>query len=180
MHTKQFKLLTIACGIAMASIAQLSLADQVYGNKEYVIEGLVVGVHDGDTITVLDKTMAQHKIRLTGIDAPELDQSFGKKSKYSLSDTVYRHQVTVRYEKEDMYGRVLGQVFVDGVDANQKQVDAGMAWAYRTCNKYQICIPNADSAPYISHEATAKHSVLGLWQESDPTPPWSYRKANKH
>ena len=41
------------------------------------LSGRVVGVHDGDSITVLDASHTQHKIRLAGIDAPELKQAFG-------------------------------------------------------------------------------------------------------
>jgi hypothetical protein len=58
---------------------------------EWIIEGRVVGVSDGDTITVLDDSNTQHKIRFTGIDAPEKGQAFGERSKQGLSiDRVHR------------------------------------------------------------------------------------------
>ena len=82
------------------------------------LTGRVVGVHDGDTITVLDADRVQHKIRLQGIDAPELGQAFGSRSKQNLSSLVYNHQVTVEWDKYDQYRRVLGVVFVGSVDAN--------------------------------------------------------------
>ncbi len=73
-----------------------------------VLVGQVVGVSDGDTLTLLDANRTQHKIRLAGIDAPEKAQAFGQASKKSLSDLVYRKQVTVYWDKTDRYQRTLG------------------------------------------------------------------------
>jgi len=67
------------------------------------IEGRVVGVSDGDTITVLDSTKTQHKIRLAGIDAPESKQAFGQASKKHLSDLVFDRVVTLDCGKPDKY-----------------------------------------------------------------------------
>lgn len=65
---------------------------------------------DGDTITVLDDSKQQHKVRLEGIDAPESAQAFGTQAKKSLSDLVFGRTVTVANSKTDRYGRVLGKV----------------------------------------------------------------------
>ena len=80
------------------------------------LQGKVVGVADGDTITVLDANNIQHKIRLEGIDAPETAQAFGQKSKQSLSQMVQSKQVTVEYQKKDKYDRTLGKVLHNGTD----------------------------------------------------------------
>src|SRR5262245_50122747 len=72
------------------------------------IIGKVVGVSDGDTITVLDEQKRQYKIRLEGIDAPESKQDYGSRAKQSLSDLVFNKTVTVTSSKKDRYGRVLG------------------------------------------------------------------------
>src|SRR5262245_3710588 len=82
------------------------------------ITGKVVGVADGDTITVLDASNTQHKIRLDGIDAPESAQDFGQRSKQSLSDMVFGKVVTVTSGKKDRYGRTVGKVTLDGRDIN--------------------------------------------------------------
>ena len=87
-----------------------------FGLNAGTIQGKVVGVADGDTITVLDATNTQHKIRLQGIDAPEKAQPFGQKSKQSLSQMVQSKQVTVEYQKKDKYGRTLGKVLHNGTD----------------------------------------------------------------
>jgi len=99
--------------------------------------GEVVGVADGDTITVLDATKVQHKVRLTGIDAPEKKQPFGNRSKQSLSDMVFNKTVTVETDKRDRYGRELGKVLAGGQDANLEQVRAGMAWHYKAYERTQ-------------------------------------------
>jgi endonuclease YncB( thermonuclease family) len=91
------------------------------------LTGKVVGVSDGDTITVLDAAKTQHKIRLAGIDAPEKAQPFGQKSKEHLSDSVFGKQVQVEYTKTDKYGRTVGKVLVNGMDANLEQIKAGFA-----------------------------------------------------
>jgi endonuclease YncB( thermonuclease family) len=77
-----------------------------------IIEGRVVGVSDGDTITVLDSDKRQHKVRLSGIDAPEKSQPYGDASKKNLSRLVYLKDVRVESHKQDRYGRTLGKVWV--------------------------------------------------------------------
>lgn len=74
------------------------------------ISGRVIGITDGDTLTVLDSRFQQHKIRLTGIDAPESDQPFGTVSRQHLATLVFGKQVTVESYDVDRYGRTLGAV----------------------------------------------------------------------
>jgi endonuclease YncB( thermonuclease family) len=96
------------------------------------ITGKVVGITDGDTITVLDANKRQHKIRLTGIDAPESNQDFSSRSKQSLSELVFGKTVTVISSGKEHRGRTLGKVMLsDGKDINLEQVERGMAWFYR-------------------------------------------------
>ena len=102
------------------------------------IEGRVVGMADGDTVTVLDADKTQHKIRLSGIDAPEKKQPFGYHSKQSLSELVFSKTVTVETGKTDRHGREVGKVLVDGLDANLAQVQRGFAWHYKTYEREQL------------------------------------------
>lgn len=136
------------------------------------IEGRVVGVADGDTITVLDSTNTQHKIRLSGIDAPEKAQAFGNRSKQSLSDLVFSKAVTVDTDKRDKYKRNVGKVLIDGVDANLEQVKRGMAWHYKAYEREQ---PPADRRAYSDAEDAAKAARRGLWTDVEPVPPWEFR-----
>ena len=137
------------------------------------IEGLVVGVADGDTITVLDQQKNTYKIRLQGIDAPEKKQAFGEKSKQSLHDLVHSKQVRIEYDKEDKYGRIVGKVTVDDVDVCLQQLVLGMAWHYK---KYQNEQSVSDRALYSDTELKSKSLKLGLWSDYTPMPPWEFRK----
>jgi len=135
--------------------------------------GKVVGVADGDTITILDYTQTQHKIRLAGIDAPEKKQAFGNRSKESLSDLVFSKTVTVVTDKLDKYGREVGKVLVDGVDANLAQVQRGMAWHYKAYEREQSVI---DRGVYAEAESEARAARRGLWADVEPEPPWEFRR----
>ena len=136
--------------------------------------GHVVGVTDGDTITILDATKTQYKIRLAGIDAPEKKQAFGNASKKSLSDMVFDKVVSVQYDKEDRYGRIVGKVLINGVDANLEQVKRGLAWWYKKYQKEQL---HQDRLDYLHAQEYAENEQIGLWAESDPIAPWDFRKS---
>jgi len=137
------------------------------------LQGLVVRIADGDTVTVLDSSNTQWKIRLMGIDAPEKKQAFGSKSKQHLSDLVFNKQVKVDYSKKDRYGRTVGKLLVNGVDANLEQVKAGMAWHYK---KYQKEQSVEDRNLYAQAEDEARAGKRGLWIDKDPVPPWEFRR----
>jgi endonuclease YncB( thermonuclease family) len=156
----------------------LALAATLLACPSYAdtLQGRVVGVTDGDTVTVLDASKMQYKIRLMGIDAPEKKQAFGGKSKESLSALVFNKQVTIEYSKRDRYGRTIGKIIVDGVDANLEQVKAGMAWHYKQYQKEQSI---DDRIAYAHAEEQARAEKRGLWVDSDPTPPWDWRRQRK-
>jgi endonuclease YncB( thermonuclease family) len=134
----------------------------------------VVGIADGDTITVLDANRQQHKIRLAGIDAPEKAQPFGDRSKQNLAALFFDKQVVVESNKQDRYGRTVGKVLINGTDANLAQVKAGMAWWYREYAKEQSA---TDRRLYEQAEQQAQGQRLGLWADKNPTPPWDFRHA---
>lgn len=141
-----------------------------------LITGRVVGVADGDTITVLDNQKTQHKIRLAGIDAPEKNQAFGVASKRSLSDLVYGKQVEVDWTKHDRYGRTVGKVVVNDVDANLEQIKRGIAWFYA---EYQNEQSVQDRLYYKSAQDDAQRNRLGLWGDTNPLAPWDFRKQGR-
>ena len=145
-------------------------------NYAATLEGRVVGVTDGDTITVLDASNTQYKIRLSGIDAPEKKQPFGHAAKQSLSDLVYDKAVQVQWHKQDRYQRIVGKVLVQGLDANLEQVKRGLAWHY---TKYQKEQPFVDRESYFGAQKLAMTGQLGLWEESEPIAPWDWRKGSR-
>jgi endonuclease YncB( thermonuclease family) len=156
---------TIAAFALLCALTALARAD--------VIQGRVVGIADGDTITVLDASKSQHRIRLQGIDAPESRQAFGARSKQHLSDLVFNKEVSIEWEKRDRYGRVLGKVLAGGRDACLAHVRAGMAWHYK---HYQDEQSPEDRRLYAEAEREAREARRGLWADPDPTPPWDFRR----
>lgn len=130
------------------------------------VAGRVVGISDGDTLTVLTSAKDQIKVRLAEIDAPEKAQDFGQKSKQSLSDLAYGKDVVVQPQDVDRYGRTVGRVFSGGMDINAEQVQRGMAWVYPKYVK--------DLRLFVL-EREARTARRGLWALSNPIPPWDFR-----
>lgn len=146
------------------------LQTKVLGDTSEILEGRVVGVHDGDTVTLLISGNQQVKIRLAQIDAPESDQAFGQRSKQSLSAIIFNKTIRVKKEAIDRYGRTVGTILVDGLDANREQVKRGMAWAYRNYLHDQSL---------VQVEEEARRAKVGLWSDPNPMPPWEYRHVRK-
>lgn len=138
--------------------------------------GIVIGVHDGDTLTVLDSAKVQHKVRLAGIDAPELGQPWGQRSKQGLSAAAYQKLVEVDWHKRDRYGRLVGKVRIDGKDVNVSLVASGLAWHYVEYAKEQH---PEERLRYASAEAAARRDRVGLWTEQAPSPPWDFRRPKR-
>ncbi len=129
-----------------------------------------VTVIDGDTIRLGDV-----KIRFSGIDAPEINQTCvasegkvacGKISRGLLIEKVTNNKISCTDEGKDFYGRVLGECFVNGESLSSYLVREGFAFAYR---KY--------SNKYIKDEEYAKFNKLGMWSMEFEYP-WDYRKKN--
>lgn len=151
----------------------ISFSDQAQAEQ---LSGNVVGISDGDTITLLDEKHVQHKIRLAGIDAPEKKQAFGERSKQALSDCAYGKKAFIEYNKKDRYGRIVGKVIVDKTDCNMRQIGLGLAWHYK---KYENEQPQEDRETYSKLESSARTSRIGLWKDDGPMPPWDYRHQNR-
>ena len=130
----------------------------------FAFVGKVVSIHDGDTITVLQNKQ-KIKVRLFGIDAPEKKQDYGQRSKQFLASLIAGQIVEVEPKGKDRYKRTLGIIHFKGQDINSEIVLNGYAWAYV---KY--------SRIYVDQEKTARENKRGLWQSSNPTPPWVWRK----
>lgn len=130
----------------------------------FAFNGKAVSIHDGDTITVL-QDKRQIKVRLYGIDAPELKQPYGKKSKQFLANLIAGKVVEVEENGKDRYKRTIGIVYLGNTDINAQMVANGYAWAYRKFSKR-----------YAPQESKAKKQGLGLWQDKEPIPPWEWRR----
>lgn len=128
--------------------------------------GKVVGVSDGDTLKLLSEGRKQIKVRLEGIDAPEIGQSFGNNAKQALSELVFGKTVRLVVSTTDDYGRQIAQVYAGDVWVNLAMVEKGMAWQYTLYSRD----PGLRQA-----EARARAERAGLWKDRDPTPPWDFR-----
>lgn len=160
------------CSAIMCTLA-LTVVSGAWAQK---LSGRVVGVTDGDTITLLDERNVQHKIRLAGIDAPERKQPFGQRSKEELSELVAGKSVEVETEKLDRYGRTVGKVIAGGRDANLTMVMSGLAWHYK---KYEHEQSPSDRLLYDSAEKDARASRRGLWADQGPIAPSDWRTGTR-
>lgn len=152
----------------LLSIA-LSLSTMAYAET---ITGRVVGVSDGDTLTTLDPTNTQFKIRLAAIDAPEKAQPFGQRGKQQLSDLCFGKSASIQVISTDRYGRSVGDVDCAGVNANEVMVQSGLAWVYRKYDK--------GHEHFYAIEEEARNTRRGLWADDNPTPPWEWRKSKRN
>lgn len=147
-----------ACNVVWFCCTTVAVAEQ--------LQGRVVGISDGDTITLLDAEKNQHKIRLEGIDAPEERQAFGTRAREALGKKVHEQNIRVEWSKLDTYGRILGDVFIGDRHINREMVEEGWAWHFK---KYS-------SSPVLATaEVKARNARAGLWSAADPLPPWEFR-----
>jgi endonuclease YncB( thermonuclease family) len=130
--------------------------------------GTVASVHDGDTLTVRtnDRTI---RLRLAEIDAPERAQAFGEHSRQSLVELCAGKRVHVVIARgTDRYGRTLGRISCEGVDANAEQVRRGMAWIF---DRYAVDLN------LYALQADARAAGRGLWADPQPLPPSEWRRS---
>ncbi|MEI7844128.1 MAG: thermonuclease family protein, partial [Gallionellaceae bacterium] len=127
----------------------------------------VIAVMDGDTLLILRAGHKPEKVRLLHIDAPEKAQPYGLQSKQSLADMVLKRQININVVAHDQYGRLLGDISLNGHSINEEQVKRGMAWEY---SGYR------SNKAYIALQHNAQQARRGLWQQRSPQAPWQYRK----
>jgi len=133
-------------------------------------DGKVVGVSDGDTITVMHNGRGE-RIRVYGIDAPENSQDFGKRAKQFASNQVFGEIVTIEPIDVDRYGRTVSiVVYGRGQNLSEELIKAGYAWVYRKYCTLRFC------GEWQGLEHDARIEGVGLWSQSQPIPPWIFRK----
>jgi endonuclease YncB( thermonuclease family) len=128
-----------------------------------------VGVGDGDTVTVRAQGRTL-KIRLEGIDCPELGQDFGRRAKQFTSDMVFAKEVSVEPRGTDSYGRTVARVFSGKKDLGLELLNRGLAWHYRRYSSDRVL---------AEAERQARRARVGLWSAKDPTPPWEWRRRQR-
>lgn len=136
----------------------------LYGYPQLV--GKVISIADGDTFTMLVDTQ-QIKVRLHGIDCPEKGQDYSLVAKDFLASYIFGKTVHVTKKKTDRYRRTLGIVTVDGANINEKLLEVGLAWHYTKYDKNE---------EWARLEQEARANKRGIWQKTDPVPPWEWRR----
>jgi len=153
--------------IARVLHAALLIAFPIHSEEFF---GRVVGIADGDTITVL-AGVESRRVRLAGIDAPEKGQLFSQRARQATSQLVFGRTMRVSVRGQDRYGRTLGEVLLpDGTSVNERLVEEGWAWHYTSYSKVRRL---------AELEAAAHRSRRGLWVDPQPVPPWEFRTANR-
>ena len=129
--------------------------------------GTVIAIESGDTFT-LEMGNKTERIRLEGIDCPEVDQPFGNKAKTFTSRKILNKKVTVEVKSRDSYNGTWSVVLTpDGQDLNRELLKTGLAWWY---HKYS----DDHSLGELETKARLKHR--GLWDQIAPMPPWDFRR----
>ena len=154
-------------------IALVVLLLSGFGMYQYA-PGKVIKVADGDTVTVYTKDREKQKIRLYGIDAPELKQAWGEEARDFASDLVLLQEVEISVVNADRYGRDVALVKLpNGRILNEELVKQGHAWVYREYCREAFC------KNWVDLEIRARTEQVGLWSQKNPTAPWRWRKQNK-
>jgi len=156
----------------LAALAGLMLLAAQAAASAAEIAGRVVGIADGDTLTVLDGANRQITVRLAAIDTPERGQPYGDRARQALSDLAFGKAVRVVVQDTDRYGRAVGRVHDGAVDVNAEMVRRGAAWVFRRYSR---------DPSLLRVEEEVRAARRGLWAlpEAERTPPWEWRAANR-
>ena len=156
----------IAVGKDEVGTVPRDAADSAKANRDNVLEGKVVEVIDGNTLTVqFDKK--KYDVLLLGIIAPQKTQPFSDQSKKALAKKVLDKKVQIIPFRQEKSGLILGTVVSGGSNINTEMVREGFAWNYEE-------FPDAASLP--KYQADAKKAKLGLWAAENPMPPWQWHQ----
>lgn len=152
----------LALGLLLCGAA-CTAATQSYAAK-------LTRVSDGDTLWVQPSLGgAPRKLRLHGVDAPEICQSGGMAARDALRALVDQRTLMVRVKFQDDYGRGLARIEVGGQDVAAALVLAGHAWSYRW---------RRSAGPYARQEAQARQAKLGVFAAPAPELPADFRRRN--
>lgn len=134
------------------------------------IRGRAVKIIDGDTVDILTPAGKKFRVRVAGIDAPEIGQPFGRESKVKASTLLKGRLLFIFPMGKDRYRRVVARVCWSGHDCGHclgyRLVREGLAyWYKRYSNDQRLAVA----------ERYAKSKKIGIWS-SIFVPPWVYRK----
>ena len=149
----------------------------IHKKAPYTYHGKIIKIHDGDTLHVIDGDGAKHKIRMAYIDAPEINQAYGTRSRDNLIAEAVGKKVKVRVFEKDRYQREVAQVSVGTTDLNLMQLRDGAAWHYDSYAKKQQS--KTAYTDYAAAQKQAKQKRKGLWNGKNPQAPWDFRREER-
>lgn len=162
--------------IFFKSLAIIFLLSLTGAAQREIVRVKLVDVHDGDTMTVSDESKHHFKIRLIGIDAPELAQKFGDKSRKALKKLLKtdKDNIIVRVFGKDRSDRILAQIFVGETDVNLELLRRGLAWFYDSRD-----LKKEDLKIYKTAFESAREAKHGLFAKEDSEEPKEFRKKKR-
>lgn len=163
--------------VTLAALAPAALVPAC-ARPAAALEGVAIEVHDGDSFAFRGPDGARVRVRLSGIDAPELDQPFADRARRNLRELLRDARVRLEPVKRDAFDRIVARVTARRGDAPDEdvalaQLRAGLAWHF---TRYREDQSVADFALYARAERDARAARLGLWQDAAAEPPWAFRQ----
>lgn len=132
--------------------------------------GKVIEVNSGDVLTISNLNRPV-RVKLLGVDAPELNQAFGDVAKKHLADLILEKSVLVEYSGIAADSSLQGRVLLDNTDIGAQMIRDGAAW-FDTNNMNRLNVTDRDV--YQQSEQAARNERRGLWQEENPIAPWEF------
>jgi len=123
--------------------------------------------------------MTEHgveRVRISGIDAPELGQPYSRVARTALLNLVSEQVLSLACDKRDIYGRLVCAVRVEKIDVGLQLVLLGLAWHFK---RYEDEQSPSDRVAYSTAEEEARRQRIGLFRQSQPMPPWDCRKRKR-
>jgi micrococcal nuclease len=140
------------------------------------LDGKIIKIIDGDTVYFQANNYDGYKkLRLVGIDAPEIKQPFGLKSRQCLANLINNKLVQIITFGEDHYKRTLAKIIIEKIDINLAMIKNGCAWFYR---RYKNTLDMDDQVMYDQAEIFAIENKKGLFSNHEVEAPWVWRKKN--
>jgi endonuclease YncB( thermonuclease family) len=159
-------LVWLGCFVLLLGSPEIASAQEAAAPQVY--EARVTRVSDGDTVWVQPLAGGRYrKLRLDGLDAPEICQHGGTESRDALAQRVLRQRVTVTERRLDDYGRGLATLEHGGADVGGWMVAQGQAWSYRW---------RRSLGPYQAQESLARAQRRGLFALADAEIPRAFRR----
>ena len=140
------------------------------------LDGKIIKIIDGDTVYFqANNDDGYKKLRLVGIDAPEMKQPFGHQSRQCLANLINNKHVQIITFGEDRYKRTLAKIIIEKIDINLAMIKKGCAWFYR---RYKNTLDKDDQVMYDQAEIYSIENKKGLFSNQEAEAPWVWRKKN--